>query len=808
MNKVYKAINALEKRTEQEMRVSLAKTSLVNNRTVVEHVCSVCGSVLDSQYECKNCGAMDIVSYANSAKYRYVFGEKDKKKTDVYNPMFFYAERDEKGNAHFAVVCALYERSHYLMLNRLQWFRKIGVICSGTISKNGTLKLQVNDGIKKNATRLLENEIPPYSLDANNHCIVSEPYTSIDKYRLSGVFPINQETEDNETINTHLVKAQKSHGMFKAFIRYMVNIGQRNMECTGEFAGAGVVLLNDCDALIREFAPKVINRYENSIARSDSMETLSEEELLRYMKEYPPLPEEKVKSEINPGPYALRKVVTDSANQIEHHIFCSCGKKTVFSAKINGSDKESWDKNYKKAVTQSMRMWLSCPDCGRNQKLQRRTLVNDSDVTKPASKVHLKYQHEEEEVGAVILYAEKATRLPGDAILLRYYDFDASIEDDAIRTSRTETIRCFLMENKHYLFALDPEDDKWVLLNKLNNPQVDAQNVLRLEHAFSMQENLEKVLKGTILDRCGYAAAVKKGFPSSNPKNMEILQISGGLQAMLTAIKYPGIADLYQKGFTRTACMLTRASEQQQSRLLKRSGKTAAEMFSTKEEILTEIKKLDEEESLDAEDLKEIVKASQNNLEDIPLAYWAAANCAIKEISSVARACGTTFKVAASKVAEIAEMELESVNTVAKNLLEHVKVMNSCDIAPELPVVEKYDRDRKFLFVLNWLRTRMNQDFSIKRENGDRQELNAEVLYKNRDKKFVRDALIFATGIVDSTKSPAVQYVGKRLPALRYAKIELTCMTDENDTSLLKSVHVKIQDEEKKTEKTFSEVTG
>lgn len=181
---------------------------------------------------------------------------------------------------------------------------------------------------------------------------------------------------------------------------------------------------------------------------------------------------------------------------------------------------------------------------------------------------------------------------------------------------------------------------------------------------------------------------LKKGFPDYDSQNSAI-QIRGGLQSVLTVMKYPGVADLYQKGFRRIAHLLSTG----QKKLLKPGVLSAEEMFSTTEEVLQEIGKLDSQESLDAEDLKGIIKVSKNNLEDVPIAYWAAANCVIKEVAFIARACKISFVEAAQRISEIAELELEPVSQVVKNLVEHIRRMKYCAIQPELPAAGRYDRD-------------------------------------------------------------------------------------------------------------------
>ena len=90
------------------------------------------------------------------------------------------------------------------------------------------------------------------------------------------------------------------------------------------------------------------------------------------------------------------------------------------------------------------------------------------------------------------------------------------------------------------------------------------------------------------------------------------------------------------------------------------------------------------------------------------------------------------------------------------------------------------------------------EDFSV--DNAEEHHIDTVALYENRSKRFVREAMVFATGIIDRTKSPAVLYVAKRVPVLRNFIVELVC---EKDGHELKSISVKIQDSEIKSEKLF-----
>lgn len=776
-----KAIKIVESRTREEARVALSSTSLIKGSYVTECVCSVCGSKINlNQNECPNCGKMDIIGRNSWKIHQYVFSEQGTVNRNSYRPAFFLAEKDEEGNVQFAVVCVIYCRKDGIL--NFFWKREISVICSGSITKRGTLTMKANCGISKFSTKI---GIANYNIE--------NEYTCIDGLvNYAGIFPIVYKGENQ---NFLLQSAPKTHGMFKEFVNYLTELSEANSNMP-LFAGVGVVMLGDSHNILKEISKKVVSRYKDTMVSRDNDKNISEEELIRCMQEYHALADEKVKKEVIPAHYALSREVTNSTNEIETQIYCSCGNATTIAAKLNASDKKSAEEQYRDVLQKYNEAYLSCPVCGRKSKLVNSTLVDVTDMTVPRSRIQIEIGSQKGK--ATILYVEKASNLPGDVVLFRYYDFRAILDKDSISEMAIESVRCFLTEHKCYLFVKNvvKNNCQWLLID--DNKLRSYNGRLDLSRAFSLQEHLEKILHGTILDNYGFVNAMKKGFMQGDDSVKDVLQIHGGPFPVMSVIQYPGIADLYQMGFQRIAAKIARDMYFGKEKILKPRVITASEMLATNDSVLTEIACLDERESLDIKDLKEIIKVTKGQPKDVQKAYWAAANYAIKEIAYIARACKVTFSAAARRVSEIAELELDPVDAVAKNLQGLVKLLKLCNVNPELPAAERYERDRKFAHILNWLYIRTeSQPFT---ENGEGKTciLDTERLYRNRDKKFVRDALIFATGIIDKTRSPA----------LRYAKIELTCTTDENDASLLKSVHVKIQDEEKKTEKTFSDVTG
>lgn len=427
---------------------------------------------------------MKVSLYNNAEKSKYVFVENK-------SPVFLYAEKDKK-KIKFSIVCAIYNRQVDLVSHGARWLREIGVICSGAISPNGNLTFQVNDGFSKSVTRLVPERAS-----------LMESYERVERYVFSRMIPTSVEEEEG---TNHLHKVTKSHGMFKAFVDYVADLAYGSDSEIPQFAGVNVNMMG-FDFLMREYAHQVSIKYADLVNRK----TMAAKELLHGMESYPALPEEKVKQEINPGRYALRKSVTYT-NVNEHHIYCSCGEKSIVSLinepkdvkELKGEDYE----RYRKSLAEAEQAFLCCPVCGRGSKWNGRNLVEIVDSPeKPVGSVFFKIFSEETAL-AFILYAGKATRLPGDtAVLIRCYRFEATALQDSIRTTVKEEIRCFLAENQVYFFV--NRENNWILC-----AEEEASIVLNvMKSQFSMQDNLEKILKGMLLDRCGFISALKKRLP-------------------------------------------------------------------------------------------------------------------------------------------------------------------------------------------------------------------------------------------------------------------------------------------------------